>query len=69
MTAQPLPDTHPDAMRHTYRAIRQLQAAGVMTEADAYELVHVCIELGKLGYVLNDDESDWILKEDNHANE
>lgn len=62
MPTQPEP-AHPsaytpaeiDAMRQTYRDLIHT----ARSQEDAATLLHVCMELGKLGYVLNDDESDW----------
>ena len=62
----PPPDTDPDVMRADYRHFWTLVNAGSVTELDAYRLIHVCVELGRLGYVLNADETDWVLKETEH---
>ncbi len=61
MHDDPLPQTDAE-LRTMYRRILNLRVGGVMTEMDALDLVIVCAELGRRGYTLNADETDWLPK-------
>jgi len=57
------PTTSPvdtDALRAEYRRLMRMAARETFDKDEAIELVHVCLELGKLGYTLTPDESDWL---------
>lgn len=56
---EPPRDTEPDVMRADYRHFFELARHGTVTESDAYHLIHVCLELGRMGWTLNENETDW----------
>lgn len=60
MTHHPPLDTDPAVMRRTWRNIRQLVLASAMTEMDAYEYARCATALERLGWTLNEDETDWL---------
>lgn len=43
-----------------YKQLMQKQRSGSFTKNDALDLVVICTELGKRGYKLMEDESNWI---------
>ena len=47
----------PTVMRNLYRYLRE---HGVHTDADAYAWLTCTIELGRAGWTLNADETDWL---------
>jgi hypothetical protein len=49
-----------EELQATYRALREKERRGTFNRDDAVTLIMVCSELGKRGYRLNEDESDWI---------
>lgn len=48
-------------LRLWYRELHKKQAEGTFDADDTFNWVYVCTELGRFGYVLNKDESDWSL--------
>ena len=51
----------PLQLRLWYWELNKKQKNGTFSIDDTFNLIYVCIELGQLGYVLGEDESDWIL--------
>jgi hypothetical protein len=50
----------PLQLRLWYWELYKKQKNGTFDIEDTLDLIYICAELGNLGYVLNDDESDWI---------
>ena len=68
MTTPPDADerTQPDALRTRYIYLMAIAAKELFDHNDAIELVHVCLELGRMGYVLNENETDWQPPQEAH---
>lgn len=54
----------PIQLRVWYWELHKKQKTGDFSQEDTFTLIYVCSELGRLGYVLNEDDSDWILPSD-----
>lgn len=54
----------PLQLRLWYRELHKKQADGTFDAEDVFNWLYVCHELGRLGYITNKDESDWILLSD-----
>lgn len=54
----------PVQLRLWYWELNKKQKTGDFSHEDTFMLIYVCTELGRLGYSLNEDESDWILPSD-----
>jgi len=54
----------PLQFRLWYWELYKKQKAGTFDTDDTFNLLYICSELGKLGYITNEDESDWILPPD-----
>lgn len=55
------PPARTEAERHreTYRNLMRRIDTGLFSRDDAFTLIHVSLELGRMGYKLTRDESDW----------
>ena len=52
---------YPSAFHATpHRALLDMQALGTFGQEHTAEFLHICITLGKLGYVLTADEREWV---------
>lgn len=71
-TPHPHPATPPpegariESLRTDYRYLMRKAARETFDKDDAIELIHVCMELARMGYTLTADETDWVLKETDH---
>jgi len=59
----------PLQLRLWYWELHKKQQNNTFEQEDVFYLIYVCNTLGRLGYILNDDESDWILLPDTTKND